>query len=233
MQLKGHAAAIYAARFNSTGSQLASAGGDKLVFLWDIAGECKNSAVLTGHDGPVLGLAWQTGSGDQQLLSCSADKTTCLWDLQTGTRIKRMRAHGGVVNSVDVQRRGGVGGECLALTGSDDCTANVWDLRARRPVQTLQEKYQILSSVFSDDGMRVFTAGMSVTHAHAPPCVAKLCEPPRASIIFPCSTRASFFLRVSVCLQFQLHPVLRFAHGAFAVFADWPPRQRDRIALVA
>jgi len=161
LQLTGHAAPIYAARFNATGSQLASAGGDKLVFLWDLAGgECKNSMVLTGHDGPVLDLAWTSGSDlstEQQLLSCSTDKTTCLWDVQTGQRVKRMRGHGGIVNSVCVQRRGAQ----HVLTGSDDCTANVWDLRVRRPVQTLQEKYQILSAVFSDDGMRAFTAGIS------------------------------------------------------------------------
>lgn len=116
MKLTGHGAAVYAARFNATGGLLASGGGDKLLFLWEVAGECRNTHVFTGHDGPVLDLAW--GRDSALLFTASADKTAAVWDVATGERVKRIRGHGGVVNSVAATRRG----EEMIVTGSDDCS---------------------------------------------------------------------------------------------------------------
>ena len=116
MKLTGHGAAVFAARFNATGGLLASGGADKLLFLWEVADECRNTHVFTGHDGPILDLAW--GRDSALLFTASADKTASVWDVATGERVKRVRRHGGVVNSVASTRRG----EEMIVTGSDDCT---------------------------------------------------------------------------------------------------------------
>lgn len=49
MLLTGHQAAVYTLKFDSTGLQLASAGADRAIFLWDTRGECHNYNVLQGH----------------------------------------------------------------------------------------------------------------------------------------------------------------------------------------
>ena len=156
MCLTGHAAAILTCQFSADGRQIASGGVDKLLFLWDLSpttGECINTNTLTGHDGSILDCVW---NGNEQVITASSDKNGAVWDVETATRIKRLRGHTGIVNSVDVTRRG----LTKVITGSDDCTVKLWDLRIRHSVEQWNEHYQILSTVFSDDGTQIFTAGM-------------------------------------------------------------------------
>lgn len=49
MLLTGHQAAVYTLKFDPSGLQLASAGADRAIFLWDTRGECNNYNVLRGH----------------------------------------------------------------------------------------------------------------------------------------------------------------------------------------
>jgi len=60
------------------GKTLASAGPDHSIFLWDLA-KGTRTQTLTGHTGPVLGLAWSPDGA--RLLSGSADKSLRLWTL--------------------------------------------------------------------------------------------------------------------------------------------------------
>jgi Prp8 binding protein len=156
MCLTGHGAAVLACKFNADGTQLASGGVDKFLLLWDLAksGEVTNTAMLAGHDDPILDLAW---IGTEQVVTASADKTCALWDVQTGQRVKRFRGAQGVVNSVDCSRRGNT----LIVTGSDDCTTRIYDLRSKYAAHSFVDHYQILSTVFSDDATQVFSAGIS------------------------------------------------------------------------
>lgn len=158
MQLTGHAAAVYAVRFAPSGRLMASAGGDKLAFLWELAAEggaCTNSKLFTGHDGPILDLQW-TPQGDQ-IVTASTDKTCALWDVESGARIKRMRGHAGIVNAVGVNRRG----QTAFVTAGDDNQVLVWDPRSKHATHTFKESYQVLTACFSDDGAQVFSAGIS------------------------------------------------------------------------
>ena len=56
-----------------------------------------------------------------QLISCSIDKTLGLWDVQSGTRIRKYRGHQTYVNSCGIARRG----PQLMCSGSDDGTIKV------------------------------------------------------------------------------------------------------------
>jgi len=154
MKLSGHEGHILTGKFNAAGTQLASAGKDKLIFLWSVYGECKNSAVFKGHSNSILELAWSY-NGDL-VYTASADKTGGVFDVEAGERIKKMRDHSSFVNAVCGTRRG----EPFVLTGSDDCTAMVWDIRVRHPTHTYKHDFQVTSVAFSDDASQIFTAGI-------------------------------------------------------------------------
>lgn len=55
------------------------------------------------------------------LFSASTDKTVALWDVEVGTRIKKMKGHTGFVNTCSAARRG----PQLICSGSDDGTIKV------------------------------------------------------------------------------------------------------------
>ena len=97
----------------------------------------------------------------ERVLSCSPDKSVRAWDAATGQQVKKMSEHTDIVNSCCPLRRG----PPLLVSGGDDGTARVWDLRAKRAVKTLTERYQLLSVAFSDGGDAVYTAGIeNVVH---------------------------------------------------------------------
>ena len=49
-------------------------------------------------------------------MTCATDKMVCVWDVETGTRIKKMRGHSSIVNSCYPARRG----PPLVVSGGDD-----------------------------------------------------------------------------------------------------------------
>jgi len=145
MLLAGHKAEVFTAKFSPSGKHLASGSFDKEIFLWNVYGDCENYNVLRGHGGAVLELHW---SGDgQQIVSCSVDKTLHVWDAETGHRVKKLRDHTSYVNSCCPARRGP-----SLVSGSDDTTARMWDVRVRGSVTTLPHKYAITSVAMGDPG---------------------------------------------------------------------------------
>ena len=51
-------------------------------------------------------------------------------------------------------------GEPIAVTGSDDCTALIWDLRCRNSINTIKTDYQVTSVALSDDSSQLFTGSI-------------------------------------------------------------------------
>ena len=54
----GHKAEVYTAKFHPSGNWLASAGMERLVYLWNVYGECENLSMMTGHSGPIIQLCF-------------------------------------------------------------------------------------------------------------------------------------------------------------------------------
>ena len=154
LHLTGHSAAIFTAKFSPDGSYLASAGFDKDIFLWDIYNQCANTLVLKGHNNAILELQWSTDCS--KIYTASADKSVSVWDVAEGKRLKKLTGHTSFVNSCHSARRG----PDLIVSGSDDCSTKIWDLRQKTWVQSFESKYQVTAVSFSDTAEHVYAGGV-------------------------------------------------------------------------
>ncbi|KAK5984039.1 U5 small nuclear ribonucleoprotein 40 kDa protein, partial [Trichostrongylus colubriformis] len=73
MLLTGHEEEIFAARFSTDGTCLATAGFDQKIFLWNVYGDCENFSVIRGHTGAIMDVHFNTDSS--LLVSAATDKT--------------------------------------------------------------------------------------------------------------------------------------------------------------
>jgi F-box/WD-40 domain protein 7 len=133
LDLLGHSGSISALK--GLGSSIVSVGYDQTVRVWDSRSGAE-TALLTGHKGPVLCLAI---GGDARAVTGGRDSLACAWDIAAGTRIGRMAGHTGHVTASCWLRDGvtygdGAGAGDLFATGAQDGHVRVWDLRARRAV---------------------------------------------------------------------------------------------------
>ena len=158
MRFTGHSAAVYSCGFNHNGSVLATAGMDRGIFLWDvnIGDGSNNFNVMRGHKNAVLQLQWLPCAANQ-LVSCSADKTVSLWDANRGQRLCKFSEHTGIINSVACA---GAPAPDIVLSGSDDCTAVLWDLRSPQPQASLFLDYQVTAVALSADARTAYTGGL-------------------------------------------------------------------------
>lgn len=154
VKLTGHAAEIYSVKFSPNGRLLATAGFDKMIFLWEVYNECFNNAVMKGHTNAILELQWSTDG--TRLYTASADKNVAIWDAETCKRIKKFSGHSSFVNSCFPARRG----PDLIVSGSDDGYTKIWDLRMKGCVNEFVNKYQITAVSFNDTAEKVFASGL-------------------------------------------------------------------------
>src|SRR5262249_51716018 len=94
-----HWGGIESAAYSPDGKQIASAGDDSVVRLWDVK-TLRQVAVLRGHSGNVYAVAY--AKDGKTLASAGADGTVRLWDLTaTPTRPKQtLSAHEAIVYSL-------------------------------------------------------------------------------------------------------------------------------------
>ena len=143
VRLTGHSDSVYSLDFSSDGSFLLSAGKDKRVLLWDIYNNCANIGV---NDEAKNAIMQATFSGDsEKIFAASADDCLHAIDIGCMIRFKRFKGHLDIVTSVDSSKTG----TDLVLTGSNDSSLKVWDLRYKKATLTLQDKFPILSVVFA------------------------------------------------------------------------------------
>lgn len=116
--------------------------------------DCQNYMILKGHTGAVLEVHWSTG--EDFLFSASTDKTVGVWDPNVGERVKKCKGHSSFVNSCCPARRG----PQLIVSGSDDSTIRLWDVRVKGCLETINNGFPVTAVCFSDQSDKVFSAGI-------------------------------------------------------------------------
>lgn len=126
--------------------------------LWQTYGENKNVGILAGHSKAVTSLCWSNSapSSSPRLISSSADGTLIVWDASTGAKLRRLRGHKGIVNSVSCTR----GGREILVSGGDDGRVLLWDPYERTPLDVLDIGYPVTAVAFSDDGGQIYVGGL-------------------------------------------------------------------------
>jgi eukaryotic-like serine/threonine-protein kinase len=137
--------------FHRDGRRLASANGNKTIYLWDST-TFKPLQIIRGHNGGVNSVRFSPDG--VRLASASHDQTVRLWDSATGAEIATLRGHAAPwVSSVDFSPDG----QRLA-SGGQDKTVRVWDALTGQGGPTLgrQRHFQVCCSA---DGRLIATTG--------------------------------------------------------------------------
>ncbi|HEV3378106.1 MAG TPA: WD40 repeat domain-containing protein, partial [Thermoleophilaceae bacterium] len=136
--------------FAPRGSLIATGGLGDPVRLWSL----RSGAAVRRID-PGAGVADVDFSRDGRLLAVAAGDVVKIYDVDTGRARATLRGHNQFVTSVSFSANGR-----LLVTGSEDDTARVWEVRRRRVVAVLPAGGNVNAARFVPGrGLAVATAG--------------------------------------------------------------------------
>lgn len=161
---------VKAVAFNAEGTRFAIAAGDKRIRLYD-AGTRAEVRKLEGHVRQPRALAFSpdgktlaSGGGDFGAAREIIPGEARLWDLAGQRPPIDLIGHTDIIRTVAFSLDGK-----LLVTGSDDCTAKIWDAGTGKLRQTLGEfAHSVRSAAFSPDGKTLAIACGGVWNAHEP-----------------------------------------------------------------
>ncbi len=152
-QWEGHSNAVSAFAFRDQRNQLASAGEDRLIHVWDIVAQ-KKVATFKGHSDRIPALAWQPG-GDV-LVSAGWDTTARVWEIGKSDPLMLLNSHSDQVHTLAFSPDG----KQLAVADSD-FAIHIWTELPKGRVQFVLQGHtdEIRALAFSSDGSRLASAG--------------------------------------------------------------------------
>jgi WD40 repeat protein len=164
-----HKEPVYSLAFSPDGGQLASGGKDGVIYFWNLqlgtpfqiggksgSGETDEQGGLTGHNGPVRTLHYQ--SHDALFISAGDDGKIIFWDLQEGKSIPP-HFQGGPVSSLAMTPDG----KTLVAAGHDSAL-HFWDFDLIRQRFTLHTDMGAVHAVeFTGNGLTMIAAGQDGT----------------------------------------------------------------------
>jgi WD40 repeat protein len=154
--LHAHTDDVRSVAFSPDGKILATAGADKVIFLWDTE-TYRPIGKLEGHGDLVKSIAFSPDG--RSLASGSDDTTVILWDVET-QRPQGLAfvGHEDLVNGVAFSPDG----RTLA-SASRDTTIRLWDIETRQSTVLAGHEDLALSVAFSPDGRTLASASSDNT----------------------------------------------------------------------
>lgn len=152
-------------RFSNDGTQVATGGSDRNMFLWDL----ESSQELfrwSDHSGSVNAVRFNPGTKCklifkeiliiilEGLASCSDDKTIKIYDLRNNELLQHYNAHAGAVNMIDFHPSGFYMGSV-----SNDSKVKIWDLRKGTALFSLYGHSGAVQSITFSNAGDYFTTG--------------------------------------------------------------------------
>eukprot|EP01096_Ripella_sp_DP13-Kostka_P014419 TRINITY_DN64_c0_g1_i1.p2 TRINITY_DN64_c0_g1~~TRINITY_DN64_c0_g1_i1.p2 ORF type:complete len:602 (-),score=332.37 TRINITY_DN64_c0_g1_i1:59-1864(-) len=154
--IKNHTRFVNCVRFSPDGNLFASAGSDKKIFLFD-GKEGQFKAELGGegaHTGGVYSVSW--GPDSSKLITASGDRTTKLWDVNTGQCITTFNFGEGTEN----QQVGTLWqGEFLLSVNLDGHISYLDVNNPSNPIQVLKGHNKFVTALAYDAGSQSFYSG--------------------------------------------------------------------------
>ena len=108
---------------------------------------------LKSHTNAITTLAW---SYTDKLITGSADKSICNWDVDVGKVVRKYRGHTSIIQNVACPKKTR---DYIASVG-DDGSLRVWEQRSKEEFRVYQTKYPITSVSFSLNGDKVYFGGI-------------------------------------------------------------------------
>jgi WD40 repeat protein len=135
--------------FSPDGPELATAGDDGTICIWDIATR-ERLRTFRGHPGKAFQVAYSP-DGDV-LVVCGDDPVVRSFDARTGREMQKLSGHERTVQALAINGGGGI-----LATASSDGTARVWN-RRDGPVTTRNVASAMSALALSQDGKLLVTA---------------------------------------------------------------------------
>ncbi|XP_040565327.1 F-box-like/WD repeat-containing protein ebi [Lepeophtheirus salmonis] len=139
--------------WNSSGSLLATGFYDGIARIWSTTGKLEKT--LGKHKGPIFGVKWNK-SGNY-ILSASEDRTTIIWDSQTGNHNQQFAFHSAPILDVDWQTD-----ESFASCSKDKCI-HVCKLGVEKPIKSFYGHTNEVHSIKWDPQGKFLASGSNDT----------------------------------------------------------------------
>ena len=148
-----HDGYVSCCRFASP-NRLISGSGDTKIASWDVESKTRERDFL-GHTGDIMGIEFNPADSNI-FASASVDTTAKWWDQRTERAAFTFRGHESDVNAIDFLSNGNT-----IVTGSDDSSAMLFDIRCLQQINALQSDSILagITSVAASSSGRLVIAG--------------------------------------------------------------------------
>uniref|UniRef100_A0A1I8HH21 WD_REPEATS_REGION domain-containing protein n=1 Tax=Macrostomum lignano TaxID=282301 RepID=A0A1I8HH21_9PLAT len=129
-----HTSYLACCQFNTSDHQVLTGSGDSTCVLWDVeSGQMIQS--FHGHAGDVQALDLSPSESGRVFVSAGCDRAANVWDMRSGQCVQLFDSHESDVNSVRFYPSGDA-----FVTGSDDASCRLFDLRTDREVAVYKKE---------------------------------------------------------------------------------------------